>query len=91
MIIVGGDSQKGSGAECELRQAADHEDVHFVRADLRLMQEAARLGDEISARRESLHYLVLCAGIVRGHHTLTQEGVESNFAIGYLKLPKTTA
>jgi len=27
---------------------------------------------------------VLCAGIVRGRFTLTPEGVETNFSIGYL-------
>ena len=39
---------------------------------------------EVSKRWPRLHYLVLCAGIVRGQHTLTSEGIETNFAINYL-------
>jgi len=31
-----------------------------------------------------LHYLVHSAGVVRGWHELTREGIESNLAINYV-------
>ena len=84
VIIVGSDPQKGKRAQNELREETGHDDVDFLRADLSLVREVDRLAEDIAARFSSLHYLVLCAGIVRGRFTLTPEDVETNFAIGYL-------
>ena len=84
VIIVGRDAQKGKRVQNELREETGHDDVDFLRADLSLVREVDRLAEDIAARFTSLHYLVLCAGIVRGRFTLTPEGVETNFAIGYL-------
>jgi len=49
-----------------------------------LVRDTDRLAGDITARYGSLHYLVLCAGVVRGRRLVTPEGVESNFAINYL-------
>ena len=84
VLIVGSNPRKGTCAEKELRSDAGHEGIQFLRADLGLMTDVVRLGDEVDARIPSLHYLVLCAGIVRGRHRFTPEGIESNFAVGYL-------
>src|ERR1041385_9090635 len=48
------------------------------------MRETERLAAEVSARVDALHCLVLSAGMVRGRRVLTSEGIESNFALGYL-------
>jgi len=84
VIIVGSDPIKGKRAEAELREEAGHGGVDFLRADLSLMSEVDRVAENIVTRCAGLHYLVLCAGIVRGRFTLTSEGVETNLAIGYL-------
>src|SRR5262245_20724065 len=84
VIIVGSDPQKGKRLQNELRAETGHDDVDFLRADLSLVREVDRLAEEIAARYTSLHYVVLCAGIVRGRFTLTLVGLETNFAIGYL-------
>ncbi|HYL77401.1 MAG TPA: SDR family NAD(P)-dependent oxidoreductase [Bryobacteraceae bacterium] len=84
LIVVGSNSDKGRLVERELRDGAGHDNVHFLQADLSLMREVNRLAGAIEARCGRLHYLVHSAGIVRGRHTLTAEGVESNFAAGYL-------
>jgi NAD(P)-dependent dehydrogenase (short-subunit alcohol dehydrogenase family) len=84
VIIVGSDPEKGRRAEAELRLDAGHASVEFEQADLSLMQEVNRLAAQVIARCSRLHYLVLCAGVVRGRRVLTREGIESNFAIGYL-------
>ena len=84
VIVVGRDVEKGVRAERELREATGNRGVLFLRADLSLAREACRLGDEVAGRWPALHYLVHCAGIVRGRRELTGGGLESNFAVNYL-------
>ncbi len=84
VLIVGRDLAKGKRAELELRESSGNRNVDFFPADLSLVREAHRVASEVRRRCSSLHYLVHSAGLVRGHHRLTEEGVESNFAINYL-------
>jgi NAD(P)-dependent dehydrogenase (short-subunit alcohol dehydrogenase family) len=84
VTIVGSQTAKGLAAEREVREITDNSDVQFFQADLGLMRETGRLADRIMAERDALHYLVHSAGIVRGRWTLTEEGIESNFAVNYL-------
>ncbi len=84
LIIVGRDAGKGAQAERELRASSGNRNVEFVQADLSLVREARRLGDEVAKRWPALHYLVHSAGIVRGRRVVTAEGFESNFATNYL-------
>lgn len=84
VILVGRDADKGARAERELRAATGNADVVFLQCDLSRMREANLLADEIFSRARALHYLVHSAGIVRGERVLTDDGVESSFAINYL-------
>src|SRR5437870_4424906 len=84
VFIVGRDPEKGRRAAEELRGAGANADVQFLRADLSLMGEANRLAEEVARRAGALHYLVHSAGMVRGRRVLTEEGLESNFAVNYL-------
>src|SRR5579872_2636783 len=84
VLIVGSNPRKGQIAERELRESTGNDHVYFRRADLSLMREVRRLADEVAAEIPVLHYLVLCAGVVWGRRVMTDEGIESNFAIGYL-------
>ena len=84
VVAVGSNAEKGAAAVRELRQTSGNDDIDFLGADLSLIRNVDVLAAEISKRWPRLHYLVLCAGIVRGQHTLTSEGIETNFAINYL-------
>lgn len=84
VIIVGRDVDKGHQAEREIRRTSNNANVHFLRADLGLVREANRLADEVADHWPALHYLVHSAGVVRGRREITDEGIESNFAINYL-------
>ena len=84
VLIVGRDREKGVRAAREIQQAARNPNVEYLHADLSLMSEANRLADEVSSRWTGLNYLVHSAGVVRGRRDLTDEGIESNFAINYL-------
>src|SRR5258708_3720207 len=84
VLIVGRDLAKGKRAELDLRECSRNRNVNFFPADLSLVREAHRVANEVRSRYSSLHYLVHSAGLVRGRYQLTEEGVESNFAINYL-------
>lgn len=82
--VVGRDAQKAARVADEIRQTTGNPNVEFFTADLRLMREAKRLGDEVASRWTGLNCLVHSAGVVSGRRELTNEGIESNFAINYL-------
>lgn len=85
VVIVGRDVMKGLAAMQEIRKTTGNPEVEFLGADLSLMGEARRVADEIFSRWPTgLHYLAHSAGGIRGHRVLTEEGVESNFALSYL-------
>jgi NAD(P)-dependent dehydrogenase (short-subunit alcohol dehydrogenase family) len=84
VVVVGSNAEKGAAAVRELRQTSGNDDIDFLGADLSLIRNVDVSAAEISKRWPRLHYLVLCAGIVRGQYTLTSEGIETNFAINYL-------
>ena len=84
VVVVGSNAEKGATAVRDLRQTSGNDHVEFLQADLSLIRNVDVLAAEVSKNWPRLHYLVLCAGIVRGRHTLTSEGIETNFAINYL-------
>jgi len=84
VAVVGRDAQKGARVAKEIRQTTGNRNVGFFRADLCLMRDANRLANEVASRWERLDYLVHNAGIVRNRRELTDEGIESNFAVNYL-------
>src|SRR5262245_59583858 len=76
VTIVGRDTAKGLAVEAELRALSNNDDVFFAPADLELMSSVDGLAHTVEKDRRRLDYLVLCAGIVRGRHVLTPEGIE---------------
>jgi NAD(P)-dependent dehydrogenase (short-subunit alcohol dehydrogenase family) len=91
VILVGRDTDRGAQAEQDIRTSTGNADVAFVQADLSLVRDALRLGDDVARRWPALHYLVHSAGIVRGRYVTTTEGIESNFATNYLSRFALTA
>ena len=84
VVVVGSNAGKGANAVRELRHLSGNDRVEFLQADLSLIRNVDALAAQVSMRWPRLHYLVLCAGIMRGRHTLTREGIETNFAVNYL-------
>lgn len=84
VVVVGSNAEKGTAAARDLRQSSGNDHVEFLQTDLSLIRNVDTLATQVSARWPRLHYLVLCAGIVRGRYTRTTEGIETNFAINYL-------
>jgi retinol dehydrogenase 12 len=84
LIVVGRDADKGRRAEQELSRTHGNAGVTYFQADLSLVREADRLAAGIRRQWRALNYLVLCAGSIRARQVITDEGVESNFALNYL-------
>jgi NAD(P)-dependent dehydrogenase (short-subunit alcohol dehydrogenase family) len=84
VVLVGSSAGKGTAAVRELRESSGNDQIEFLRADLSLIGNVDALAAQVSQRWPRLHYLVLCAGIMRGEHSLTRDGIESNFAVNYL-------
>jgi NAD(P)-dependent dehydrogenase (short-subunit alcohol dehydrogenase family) len=84
VVIVGSSADKGAAATRELREASGNDRIEFLEADLSVIRNVDALAAEVSATWPQLHYLVLCAGIMRGRYTRTTDGIETNFAINYL-------
>ena len=82
--VVGRDAQKGARVAQEICQTTGNPNVEFFPADLTLMREVKRLSDEVASRWTGLNYVVHSAGMVRGRRELTDEGIESNFAVNYV-------
>jgi NAD(P)-dependent dehydrogenase (short-subunit alcohol dehydrogenase family) len=84
VVVVGSDPKKGIVAVHQLREISGNDQIEFLRADLSVIANANALAAAFSARWPRLHYLVLCAGIMRGEYSLSADGYEVNFAINYL-------
>jgi NAD(P)-dependent dehydrogenase (short-subunit alcohol dehydrogenase family) len=84
VVLVGSSADKGTAAVRELRESSGNDQIEFLQADLSLIGNVDALAAQVSQRWSRLHYLVLCAGIMRGEHSLTRDGIESNFAVNYL-------
>jgi NAD(P)-dependent dehydrogenase (short-subunit alcohol dehydrogenase family) len=84
VIIVGRDLERGAATVrlmAKLNPKADH---RFLAADLALLSEAARVGDEIAALAPRLDAAVFCAGILSAIPEWTSEGLERTLALNYL-------
>lgn len=56
----------------------------YLTADLSLLGETARLGDDVAARTGRVDSVVLCAGVFAGAAEWTDEGMERTFSLNYL-------
>jgi NAD(P)-dependent dehydrogenase (short-subunit alcohol dehydrogenase family) len=84
VIVVGRDHDKGIRVRQEIEAKTGNPDVSYIQADLSLVRGSELLAEQIVNRIPALHYLVHSAGIVLGRRVMTDEGVESNFAVNYL-------
>ncbi len=85
VIALGRDPERTAAAAADIRgAAAAGVQVDFVRGDLALMSETARMADEIAALTDRVDVLVNNAGGVRAERVITAEGNEATFAGNHL-------
>jgi NAD(P)-dependent dehydrogenase (short-subunit alcohol dehydrogenase family) len=84
IIGIGRDAGRSAAAEAEIRAASRTGQVTFLRADLSLMADTARVADEIAARTDRVDILVNNAGGMAKTQIITAEGFDENFASNHL-------
>jgi len=84
VLFVGRDQRRAEGVLAELRAASPGVEHAFLRADLSLLSETARVADEIGHHSTRLDAAIFCAGILGTIPEWTEEGLERNFVLNYL-------
>lgn len=84
VVISGRNAARCAATVAALQTEVPNAKVSALTADLSLMTEVRRLAVEFKAAHPSLDLLLLNANTITQEHTLTSEGFEANFAVGYL-------
>jgi NAD(P)-dependent dehydrogenase (short-subunit alcohol dehydrogenase family) len=84
VLFVGRDQRRAEGVLAELRAASAGVEHAFIRADLSLLSETARVADEIGRYSARLDAAIFSAGILGTIPEWTGEGLERNFVLNYL-------
>ena len=80
--IIGRDRTRVEATAAELRSS--NADVTAITADLSIMSEVRRACNEFTSHHDRLDVLILNANAIAQSRTLTVEGHERNFALGFL-------
>lgn len=84
VLFVGRSVERGAEVLAALREARPGVDHVFLRADLSLLKETARVAEEVARHTDRLDAAVFCAGILSTVPEWTTEGLERNFVLNYL-------
>src|SRR5215207_10193432 len=84
LFVVGRCEARGAQVLAALREARSGVDHVFIRADLSLLAETARVAKEVARQSDRLDAAVFCAGILSTVPEWTAEGLERNFVLNYL-------
>jgi NAD(P)-dependent dehydrogenase (short-subunit alcohol dehydrogenase family) len=84
VIAIGRDPARTEAAEAEIRAAAPAAQLDMIRADLSLMEDAARAARDIASLTDRIHVLINNAGGMASARVITSEGYEQNFAGNHL-------
>lgn len=84
VIIIGRSPDKCVATVTELKQLSGQDHITAIEADLSLLQQTDEACERFLATHSSLDLLVLNANAIANEYTITSEGHEQNFALGYL-------
>lgn len=81
VILVGRDRARAEAAVAELRRSSGNRSVDAITADMSRLRDVRRLAEEINTRAEGMNVLINNAGATRSHRELTEDGIETAFAV----------
>ena len=84
VVMVARDPVRGQRAADEIRCQTGNESVGLLIADLSSQAAIRRLATEFEARYPALHVLVNNAGVIPPRRSLTEDGLETQFAVNHL-------
>lgn len=84
VILVCRSRERGQKAMDEIMHKSRNNSLELLCCDLSSQKESRRLAIEILERHDRLHVLVNNAGLMLRRRTLTEDGVETTFAVNHL-------
>ena len=84
VVMVCRDDERGRAAREEIVSSTGNESIDLLIADLSLSRSIRQLAGEFLSKYERLDVLVNNAGAYIGGRTLTEEGLETTFALNHL-------
>jgi len=84
VIMVNRDLKRGERARSSILRTVEKANVELMLCDLASQEQIRRLAGELSKRHSKLHVLVNNAAIVPSRRTLTEDGLETQFAVNHL-------
>jgi NAD(P)-dependent dehydrogenase (short-subunit alcohol dehydrogenase family) len=84
VLLHGRDPSKGQSVMDEIRRVTGSDRLQFFQADLASRQQVHSLAEEINESYDRLHVLINNAGTYQPERRLTEDGLETTFAVNYL-------
>jgi NAD(P)-dependent dehydrogenase (short-subunit alcohol dehydrogenase family) len=84
LVLVGRSAQKGAVVVEAIREATGCERVDMLVGDLARQEDVRRVAEEFLASERPLHVLFNNAGVVMQQRVLTEDGLETTFAVNHL-------
>jgi len=84
VLMVARDADRGEAARVEVAESTGNDSVEFLLCDLSSQRQVRELAAEVLDRCGELHLLVNNAGLTLGERTLTEDGIETTFAVNHL-------
>ncbi|MGI5221214.1 SDR family NAD(P)-dependent oxidoreductase [Nocardia sp. CA-290969] len=81
VFLVGRNVERAETAVAELRTITGNAEIEAVTADLSRLRDVRRLADQVTSRVDRLDVLINNAGATRTHRELTEDGIETTFAV----------
>lgn len=81
VVLVGRDKNRADAAVEELRGSSGNKSVEAITADMSRLNDVKRLAEEVSNRTNSVDVLINNAGATRSHRQVTEDGIETVFAV----------
>lgn len=84
VLMVARDPERGEAARTEVAESTGNNAVELLLCDLGSQRQVRELAAEVLERCEHLDVLVNNAGLTLGELILTEDGIESTFAVNHL-------
>jgi len=84
LVLVCRDQNRADEAIAEIKEKTGNESIDLILADLSSQRGIHKLVSDFKNKYDRLHVLINNAGINLHTHTLTEDGIESTFAVNYL-------
>jgi NAD(P)-dependent dehydrogenase (short-subunit alcohol dehydrogenase family) len=84
VVMIARDPERGEAARADVSSSTGNDAVELVICDLASQRQVRELGATVLARCDRLDVLVNNAGLILGEKVVTEDGIETTFAVNHL-------